>query len=200
MTFCSYFRYNATLCLNGNDWAKRQLTHAGIRFEPLDSHSLSCEDPRRRNRICARLGPAQIDALVRKWLHILPHLFTASERRADYRYEVSILQADLSLTQSVDRPLSERVFFEEVIGDNVGLGRLDHVSLIFCRRVSRRTPGHFHTRVLTDGVVPSLDYKKTKIKQYHELGHALRTETTVNEAVDSDHMNITRHPNPGEHR
>jgi hypothetical protein len=28
--------------------------------------------------------------------------------------------------------------------------------LIFDRRVSRRTPGPFRTRVITDGVVPSL--------------------------------------------
>jgi hypothetical protein len=41
------------------------------------------------------------------------------------------------------------------------------VQLIFDRRVSRRTPGKFRTRVITDGVVPSLhvDYKSTRIKQ-----------------------------------
>jgi hypothetical protein len=30
------------------------------------------------------------------------------------------------------------------------------VSLVFDRKVSRRTPGQFRTRVITDGVVPSL--------------------------------------------
>jgi hypothetical protein len=184
--FCSYFPYNGKLCLNGNEWAKRQAAKADIAFEPLDNGFLSCEDPRRLNRICARLGPAQIDALVRKWLRVLPHPFTPADRRAGYRYDVSILQAEFSLTQTLDRPLSGRVFFEEVIRDNLDLGRPDQVALIFERSVTRRTPGRFRTRVLTDGVVPSLhvDYKKTKVKQYHKLGRALRTETTINDARD----------------
>src|ERR1041385_6046753 len=48
--------------------------------------------------------------------------------------------------------------------------------------MSRRTPGSFRTRVITDGVVPSLhvDYKNSRIKQYHKEGRALRTETTIN--------------------
>jgi hypothetical protein len=42
------------------------------------------------------------------------------------------------------------------------------------------------TRVITDGVVPSLhvDYKNTRIKQYHKEGRALRTETTINNTRD----------------
>jgi hypothetical protein len=58
--------------------------------------------------------------------------------------------------------------------------------LIFNRRVTRRTPGGFRTRVLTAGVVPSLhvQYKKSKVKQYHKEGQALRTETTINDTYD----------------
>ena len=52
--------------------------------------------------------------------------------------------------------------------------------------LTKRTPGRFRTRVLTDGVIPSLhvDYKSTKIKQYHKEGRALRTETTINNPRD----------------
>ena len=40
--------------------------------------------------------------------------------------------------------------------------------------------------VLTAGVTPSLhvDYKHSKIKQYHKLERALRTETTINDSRD----------------
>ena len=60
------------------------------------------------------------------------------------------------------------------------------MQLIFDRRVTRRTPGRFRTRVLTEGVVPSLhvEYKKSKVKQYHKEGQALRTETTINDTYD----------------
>ena len=39
---------------------------------------------------------------------------------------------------------------------------------------------------MTDGVVPSLhvQYKKSKVKQYHKQGQALRTETTINDTYD----------------
>jgi len=82
--------------------------------------------------------------------------------------------------------LSGRIFFEEIIRENLDLGRPDKVQLIFNRRVSKRTPGRFRTRVLTDGVTPSLhvDYKSTGIKQYHKEGRAVRTETTINNTRD----------------
>jgi hypothetical protein len=118
----------------------------------------------------------------------LPHPFTARDRAAGYRYDVSILQAEFSLTQVLDRPLSGRVFFEEVIRENLDLGRPDQVQLIFNRRVTKRTPGRFRTRVLSAGVTPSLhiDYKHSRIKQYHKEGRALRTETTINNTRDFD--------------
>jgi hypothetical protein len=119
-------------------------------------------------------------------LRKLPHPFTAKDRQAGYRYQISILQAEFSLTQVLDRPVTGRVFFEEVIRENLDIGRPTQVQLIFDRRVSRRTPGRFRTRVITDGVVPSLhvDYKNSRIKQYHKEGRALRTETTINNTRD----------------
>lgn len=97
-----------------------------------------------------------------------------------------MLQAEFSLTQMLDRPLSGRVFFEQLIRDNLDLGRPDRVSLIFARQVRRNTPGRFRTRVITQHVTPSLyvDYKHTTIKQYHKEGRALRTETTINDTYD----------------
>ena len=52
--------------------------------------------------------------------------------------------------------------------------------------MTKKTPGRFRTRVITDGVIPSLhvDYKKSHIKQYHKEGRALRTETTINDTRD----------------
>jgi hypothetical protein len=188
--FCTYFPYNAKVCLNGNEWAKRQAAKAGIGFEALDNGFASCDDPTRVQKLCDRLDAKRIDRFVRKWLARLPHPFTPADRRAGYRYDLSILQAEFSLTQVLDRPLSGRVFFEEVIRDNIDLGRPDRVSAIFDRRIVRRgkhpTPGRFRTRIFTDGVIPSLhvEYKASRVKQYHKEGVALRTETTINDTRD----------------
>jgi hypothetical protein len=186
LKFCSYFPYNAKLCLNGHEYAKRQLAKEGIAFEALDNGILSCAAPQRLQEICDGLSAEKIDALLRKWLARLPHPFTPADRQAGYRYDISILQAEFSLTQVLDRPQTGRIFFEEVIRENLDVGRPDRVQLIFGRRVSKRTPGRFRTRVLTEGVTPALhvDYKKARIKQYHKEGRALRTETTINDTRD----------------
>ena len=186
LKFCSYFPYNAKLCINGHEYVKRQLAKEGIAFEALDNGILTCAHPRRLQQLCDGLSSAKIDKLLRKWLARLPHPFTAKDRAAGYRYDVSILQAEFSLTQVLDRPLCGRVFFEEVIRENLDIGRPDQVQLIFQRRISKRTPGRFRTRVLTEGVTPSLhiDYKHSRVKQYHKEGRALRTETTINDTRD----------------
>src|SRR6516225_2054781 len=168
LKFCTSFPYNAKLCINGHEYVKRQLAKEGIAFEALDNGILSCADPKRLQQLCDGLSGAKIDALLRKGLARLPHPFTDQDRRAGYRYDVSILQAEFSLTQVLDRPLTGRIFFEEVICENLDSGRPDQVQLIFGRRVTSQTPGRFRTRVLTEGVTPTLhvDYKKARIKQY----------------------------------
>src|SRR5262249_48730158 len=173
LKFCTYFPYNAKLCLNGHEYVKCQLAKEGIAHEALDNGILSCADPQRLQQLCDGLSADKIDALLRKWLARLPHPFTAQDRQAGYRYDVSILQAEFALTQVLDRPLRGRIFFEEVIRENLDIGRPDCVQLI-------------RTRVLTEGVTPTLhiDYKKARLKQYHKEGRALRTETTINDTRD----------------
>jgi hypothetical protein len=188
--FCTYFPYNAKICFNGNHWAQQQAAKAGIGFTPMDNAFATVDDPAGLQLICDGLGADQIQQLVGKWLKILPNPFTDADRDGGYTYDISILQAEFSLTQMLDRAVSGRIFFEQVIRDNLGIGRPDHVSLVFERRVlckgRHRTPGRFRTRVITAGVTPSLhvDYKHTTIKQYHKEGRALRTETTINDTRD----------------
>jgi hypothetical protein len=186
--FGSYFPYPAKVCLNGHEYLKAQLTQRGIAFEPLDNGLRSCADPAAAQRICRGLTPAKIDAFFRKWLHRLPHPFNRQARAAGYRYALSVLQAEFSLTQVWDRGLNGRRFFEEVIRENLDLGRPEQVQLIFGRKLQRSTVarGRCRTRIITEGVTPSLHvyYKNTHLKQYHKEGRALRTETTINNAYD----------------
>ena len=186
LKFCTYFPFNAKLCLNGHEYAKRQLAQKGIAFEALDNGILSCAEPERVQKICDGLSAEKIDGFLRKWLRLLPHPFTGADRKAGYRYDISILQAEFSLTQVLDRPVHGRLFFEQVIRENLDLGRPQEVQLIFNRKITRKTPGRFRTRVVTQDVTPSLNvyYKNTRIEQYHKENRALRTETTINNSYD----------------
>lgn len=186
LKFSSYFPYTAKLCLNGHEYLKRQLEKEGIDFVALDNGIQWCADPVRMQEIADGLGAETIDAFFRKWLERLPHPYTPEDRAAGYRYDLSILQMECSLTQVLDRPRTGRILFEEIIRENLDVGRPDEIQLLFGRRVTKRTPGRFSTRIVTDGVVPSLHvyYKRTHVKQYHKEGRALRTETTINHAPD----------------
>jgi hypothetical protein len=46
-----------------------------------------------------------IDRLLRKWLRLLTHPLTAADQKAGFRHDISILQAEFSLTQMLDRPV-----------------------------------------------------------------------------------------------
>ena len=125
-----------------------------------------------------------------KWLARLPQPFTRADEDADYRWQLSVQQVEFSTTMALDRPLTGRIFFEQLIRDNLDIGRPDKVNLVFGRTIRRRgkfqTPGTFRTQVITNGTCPYLYlfYKKTQVKQYLKEGRALRTETTLNQPRD----------------
>jgi hypothetical protein len=91
---------------------------------------------------------------------------------------------------ALDRPVTGRIFFEQLIRDNPGIGRPDKVNIVFGRTIRTRgksqTPGTFRTQVITSGTCPYLYlfYKKTQVKQYLKEGKAIRTETTLNQPRD----------------
>jgi hypothetical protein len=185
----TYLPYPVKLGLNGHEWVKQRLRRARIRFDSLDNGFLSCADPAALQAACDALGPADVQAFFDRWSHRLPWPLTPGDRAAGYDHRVAICQLDVGLTQVFDRPVQGRHLFEAVIRDNLDLGWPDRVGLLFPLRITRTTPPPaygYRTRVITDGVQPSLpvEYKHSHVKQYFKAQHALRTETTINNPRD----------------
>jgi hypothetical protein len=185
---CGYAPYAIKICLNGHEWAKRQLAARGVRFTALDNGFLACADPDAVQRVCDTLDAAAIERFFARWQQQIPWPLTATHLARGFAHQLSILQAEVSLTQVVDRPLRGREFFETVLRENLDLGRPDRVQLLFPRQIRRTTPGRFSTHVITKGVNPSVHiaYKHCRIKQYFKEERALRTETTFNDTYDFD--------------
>jgi len=183
---CSYVPFPIKVYINGHEWVKRQLEKKGIAFEALDNGFLSCSDPQSLQKISDQLTSSQIESFFYKWIARLPYPLTKEDQWAGFQHRLSVWQLEVSLTQVFDRPLQGRQFFEEVIRDNLDQGRPDRVQLIFGRKITKRTPGRFQTRVINNGVQPSLhiNYKKSHVKQYFKENRALRTETTINDTKD----------------
>jgi hypothetical protein len=185
----SYLPYPVKLCLNGHEWVKQRLRRERLSFDSLDNGFLSCRRPERLQEICDSLGAANVQAFFDRWSRLLPWPLTLKDRAAGFSHRLALWQVEVSLTQVFDRPVQGRHFFEEVIRENLDLGRPDRVSLIFPTAVNRRTPppaSGYRTRIITDGVNPSVhfEYKQSHVKQYFKENQALRTETTVNNPRD----------------
>jgi hypothetical protein len=182
----SYAPYPIWLWLNGHEWAKRQLEKARIAYEALDNGFRSCANPAALQKVCDRLGPGAVKSFFWRWVRRLPSPFTDDDLRAGYVYDLAFRQFEVSDTCVFERPQAGRMWFEGVIRDHLDVGRPTQVALVFDRRFSRRTPGTYRTRVLTEGVDPTLCcyYKSSRIKQYFKEGRALRTETVICDTND----------------
>jgi hypothetical protein len=188
--FSSYAPFSVRVCLNGHEWLKQQLRKRGVAFEPLDNGFRSCEDPKLLQELANKLGPEDVERFFRRWLARLPHPFSSKDRAANYRYRLSIWQMEFALTQIFDKPIAGRQLFEEIIRENLDLGRPDRIQLLFDRRIFRKgpnaTPSSFRTRVVQHGVLPklSVEYKHSRLKQYFKENAGLRTEAVINETYD----------------
>jgi len=182
----AYAPYPIWLWLNGHEWAKRQMEKAGIAYEALDNGFLSCADPEALQERCDHLGSGAVRDFFWRWYWRLPSRLSTKDVEAGYVYETAFRQFEVSDTVIFDRPQAGRAWFEGVIRDHLDIGRPDQVSLVFQRRINRRTPGSFRTRVITKGVEPILTcyYKSSRLKQYFKEGWGLRTELVICDTRD----------------
>ena len=90
--FASDFPYTARGCLNGHEYAKRQLAKEGIAFGALDNGGLACAEPARLQQILDERDEHQIEAVVRQWQARRPDPFTGEDPAAGFNTQLSILQ------------------------------------------------------------------------------------------------------------
>jgi hypothetical protein len=184
---CAYFPYPGKIWINGHEWAKRQATKAGIGFTELSNGFATCTNPQALQDICDRLGPGTINVFVQRWLARLPVPLTHTDQNADYWWETSLRQVEVSRTIVFDAPRHARGFFEALIVDNLDLGRPHNVEIIFGRQIRRNTIGTFRTAIDrrdNGGVVLNVFYRHSRIKQYLKDGRAMRIETVINHTRD----------------
>lgn len=187
---CSYFPYPVKVWVNGHEWAKRQAARAGLGFTELSNGFASCEDPAALQRICDRLGPAEIAEFFDRWMAVLPLPLDDHDRDNGYWWELSMRQVEVSRTIVFDAPRRARAFFEALVADNLDVGRPDSVELIFHGPRGRGRPVKLDctpkTKIVTgdDGVSVNAFFKHSRIKQYLKDGRALRIETVLNSPAD----------------
>lgn len=197
LCYCTYAPFGLTFCLNGHQWLVQRLRMSGHEVEQLDNAIGSVDQPEALRRLCRRFKAAHILRWFDRWTRYLPSPLSAKDRRAGYVYRLSTLQLEVARTEVFDRPLHGRQFFEEVVYQQLDLGRPSRLQLVFGRQLRPRRRGRgkhkgrrqkppARTRVFNAGTHVSLhvEYGHTHVKQYWKYNRCLRTETTFNDTYD----------------
>ena len=189
--FSSYAPFCGRFYINGHEYVKCQLEERDIQFEVLDNGIGKCENPKVAQRIANGITAKKLAKLIRKWIRIVPNpLDFMPKRRGNIslKYDISMLQTEIACTQLWKRAADGLQFFEQVIKENIDLGRPEKVGVIFRKQIRKATRknNRFMSRVFTYGAIPVFHvyYKSNKLKQYYKEAKALRNEMTINNPRD----------------
>jgi hypothetical protein len=124
----AYAPFPIWLWLNGHEWAKRQLEHAGIRYEALDNGFRSCENPAALQQICQRLGPEAVksfDSSVEsvgefRLRELAKHMIQGKFRHTERSKAVRFSHGDFRfVVETLDNPAGNHLLGLEVIENEV---------------------------------------------------------------------------------
>ena len=132
-----------------------------MEFEELSNGFATCQEPARLQSICHQLDAQKIQAFFDRWVEQIPWPLLPKQRASGYRHLLSVWQLEVCRTQVFADAEQGRAPVESLINENLDLGRPDRVSLIFDRKVTKATPGEFYTRVIREGVLPSIRIHRT---------------------------------------
>lgn len=182
----SYPPFQTRIWMNAHGYLAAQLRRRRLAFQTADNCVTQVSNPTVLQEIADQFNAPLVEQIARRWLAMLPNPLTTAEREAGYSTRLSIYQAEFSDNAIFHDTRRLNHVYEQVLRDHLHLGRLDMVKVLFDRRITRRTPSKFQTRVLRTGTVSCLKvfYKKSFLKQYNKGGRVLRTEVCVNDPRD----------------
>ena len=182
----SYPPFQTRIWMNAHGYLAAQLRRRRIAFRADENCIVEVSKPSVLQNIADRFDANLVEQIARNWMAMVPDPLTAEERTAGYPTNLSIYQVEFCENVVFHRTQVLNRMYEQLLRDHLHLGRLDMVKIIFDRRITRRTPSRFQTRVLRQGVVSCLKvfYKRSFLKQYNKGGRVLRTEVCINDPGD----------------
>lgn len=182
LRICPYFPFNARVCVNGHEWLAVRLRAEGIGFRQYGNAFLTCSDPLRLQALSDSLAPHHLWNSVLRWLAILVPFFTDRERRGgSWGHRLFVSQVEYCTNLVFHRRASLDAVMERLLDLNRTIGRPDSLSLIFGKRITKRTVSGLKTQITDHGFAqPAIrsHYKRGSIKQYVRDHLLLRTEVT----------------------
>jgi hypothetical protein len=164
----AYAPYPIKVWLNGHEIVKRSAAAAGLEVTALSNGFAATSDPAALQRLCDQVQAGTLAVFFERWMNRLPLPLSAADRDCGFWWQLSMRQVEISRTLVFDDPRRIRSVFEQLLRDNLDLGRPEHIEIVFGRRVTSRTAGVFSTRLLARGdqVTLNLSFKHSRIKIY----------------------------------
>jgi DNA-binding PadR family transcriptional regulator len=182
----SYPPFQTRIWMNAHGYLAAQLRRRRVAFHAEENCIVEVSKPSVLQEIADRFDAGLVEQIARKWTAMVPDPLTPEERAAGYPTKLSVYQAEFCDNLVFHRTQVLNRMYEQLLRDHLHLGRLDMVKVMFDRRITKKTPSRFQTRVLRQGVVSCLKvfYKKSFLKQYNKGGRVLRTEVCINDPGD----------------
>lgn len=179
---CPYFPFNARLCLNGHQWLACHMRREGIEFRQCGNAFLTCSAPIRLQAMSDQFTAHHVETCGLRWLAILVPFFNDRERRREgFAHRMYMSQMEYCTNVIFHRRASLDRMMERLLDLNRTIGRPDTLSVIFGKRISRRSVAGLKTQISDPHFCnPSIrsHYKRGSIKQYVRDHLLLRTEVT----------------------
>ncbi len=182
----SYPPFQTRIWMNAHGYLAAQLRRRRVAFRTDENCIVEVSKPSVLQEVADRFDADLVETIARTWMSMVPDPLTPDERAAGYPTHLSVYQAEFCDNVVFHRTQVLNRMYEQLLRDHLHLGRLDMVKVMFDRRITKRTPSRFQTRVLRQGVVSCLKvfYKKSLLKQYNKAGRVLRTEVCINDPGD----------------
>jgi hypothetical protein len=182
LRICPYFPFNARVCLNGHEWLACRMRREELPFRQCGNAFLACCDPPRLQALSDSLAPHHVWNSVHRWLAILVPFFSDRERRnGTWGHRLFASQVEYCTNLVFHRRASLDAVMERLLDLNRTIGRPHSLSVIFGKRITKRTVGGLKTQITDHGFAhPAIrsHYKRGSIKQYVRDHVLLRTEVT----------------------
>jgi hypothetical protein len=182
LRLCPYLPFNGRMVINGHDWLACQMRRENIRFRQHGNAFLTCSDPTRLQQLADSFSAQPIIACAQRWLRQLaPPLIDANGQRAARDYRLFFTQTEFCTNIIFDRRAPLDQLSERLLDLNRDIGRPDKLTIVYGRRINKRTRNGFQTQItdhhLGNPVIRS-NYQDQSVKQYVRDHLLLRTEET----------------------
>jgi hypothetical protein len=188
LRLCPYLPFNGRMVINGHDWLACQMRPENIRFRQHGNAFLTCSDPERLQPLADNFSANHVIACAQRWLsQLAPPLIDASGKRAARDYRLFFSQTEFCTNIIFDRRAPLEQLSERLLDLNRDIGRPDKLTIVYGRRINKRTRHGFQTQItdhhLGNPVIRS-NYQDQSVKQYVRDHLLLRTEETCYDATE----------------